>query len=123
MMKSIESVIEAWKAVRIPILEGEGICFEKDCNFTEVKEIPDGVAINVVIRDRFARRNGIPHGKSFVAVFIAHYQGVADETLKAIETKQFELFLQGFTKEVVESRRKELVDAMASGYRVDFAEF
>lgn len=119
-MKTIAEVIEEWRAINEPLLEGAEIFFEKDINFKEVKEMYEGVEINVSIRDRFTRIDGIPHEKSFVAVFIARYQGNADATLKAIETKQFELFLRAFTKDFVESRRKELLELKACGYTVDF---
>lgn len=120
IMKTIAEIIEEWKAVNEPLLEGVKICFEKDCNFTEVKEIYEGVKIDISIRDRFTQIDGVPHEKSFVAVFFARYQGNADATLKAIETKQFEVFLQAFTRDFVESRRKELLEMKACGYTVDF---
>lgn len=119
-MKTIAEVIEGWRAINEPLLEGVDIYFEKDISFKEVKEIYEGVEINVSIRDRFTRIDGIPHEKSFVAVFMARYQGNVDATLKAIETRQFELFLQAFTKDFVESRRKELLELKACGYSVDF---
>lgn len=119
-MKTIAEVIEGWRAINEPLLEGVDIFFEKDIIFKEVKEIYEGVEINVSIRDRFTRIDGIPHEKSFVAVFMARYQGNVDATLKAIETRQFELFLQAFTKDFVESRRKELLELKACGYSVDF---
>ena len=119
-MKTIAEVIEGWRAINEPLLEGVDIFFEKDISFKEVKEIYEGVEINVSIRDRFTRIDGIPHEKSFVAVFMARYQGNVDVTLKAIETRQFELFLQAFTKDFVESRRKELLELKACGYSVDF---
>ena len=119
-MKTIAEVIEEWRAINEPLLKGTEIFFEKDINFKEVKEIYEGVEINVSIRDRFTRIDGIPHEKSFVAVFIASYQGNTDPTLKAIETKQFELFLRAFTNDFVELRRKELLELKACGYTVDF---
>lgn len=120
-MKTIAEIIEEWKAIKEPLLEGESIYFEKDCNFNEVKDTYEGVDINVSIRDRFTRVDGIPHEKSFVVVFETRYQGNADATLKAIETKEFELFLREFTKDAVESRRNELKELNICGYKVDFA--
>lgn len=124
-MKTIESIIEEWKAVRIPISvsEEKEFFFEKDCNYKEDKKEKGLITISVVIRDRFTRVDKKPHGKSFVDVFTARYQNQDDAELKAQEVMEFEVFLKKFTKASVEARRKEILEYEDTGCFVDYVDF
>lgn len=118
-MKTIAEIIEEWKAIRIPIMEGCEYAFEKDCNFEESPKKPSECKITMTLRDKYTHRNGTFCGWAHVNVFLTEYQN-GDLALRAIENQQFYECLKKFTEEGVNFRREELKGQLASGERISF---
>lgn len=114
-MKTIADIINEWKAITIPLEDGCKFNFEKDCEFEERKEFPMECRIIVKLRDKFTYYNGTFHEKAFLDFFETSHQSESDPTVKAIENKLFENFLNKYTENSVNARRKEIQELRECG--------
>lgn len=117
-METIANIINAWLAVQIPIEEGSLYFFEKTHEIVENPEIPMECKIIMKLHDRHTYKNGMPFESSHVGMFFTKAQN-SEPTLRAIENRQFQLWLEQFTENHVKSRKAELQDLRNAGQNIE----